>query len=117
MEKATVEIARIVEEGERQAEIERQRWEAQREQWRLEEESRRAAKALKDSKEDLLQVIDAWAEAKRLDAFFADAERSAQDLPDEQRERTIERLRRARALIGGTDALERFSAWRAPEER
>ncbi len=117
LEKATVEIARLVEEGERQAEIERQRWQAQREQWRREEEARRAANALKDSKEELLQVIDAWAEAKRLDAFFADAERRAQDLPDEQRERTIERLRRARALTGSTDALERFDAWRAPEER
>lgn len=117
LEKATVEIARLVEEGERQAEIERQRWEAQLEQWRQEEEARRAAKALKDSKEKLLQIIDAWAEAKRLDAFFADAERRAQDLPDEERARTIERLRRARALIGSTDALERFDAWRAPEER
>lgn len=117
LEKATVEIARLVEEGERQAEIERQRWEAQREQWRREEEARRAAKALKDSKEELLQVIDTWAEAKRLEAFFADAERRAQDLPDEERERTIERLQRARALIGSTDALERFDAWRAPEER
>ena len=117
LEKATVEIARLVEEGERQAEIERQRWEAQREQWRREEEARRAAKALKDRKEELLQVIDTWAEAKRLEAFFADAERRAQDLPDEQRERTIERLRRARALVGSTDALERFDEWRAPEER
>ena len=117
LEKATVEIARLVEEGERQAEIERQRWEAQREQWRREEEARRAAKALKDSKEELLQIIDAWAEAKRLEAFFADAERRAQDLPDEERERTIERLRRARVLIGSTDALERFDTWRAPEER
>ncbi len=35
-----------------------QRWEAQREQWRREEEARRAAKALKDSDEELLQVID-----------------------------------------------------------
>ena len=117
LEKATVEIARLVEEGERQAEIERKRREAEYERWRREEEARQAAKALKDSKEELLQVIDAWAEAKRLEEFFGDAERRAQDLPDEQRERTIERLRRARALIGSTDALERFSAWRAPEER
>lgn len=117
LEKATVEIARLVEEGERQAEIERQRWEAQREQWCREEEARRAAKALKDSKEELLQIIDAWAEAKRLEAFFADAERRAQDLPDEERERTRERLQRARALTGSTDALERFGTWRAPEER
>jgi hypothetical protein len=63
---------------------------------------------LKDSKEELLQIIDTWAEAKRLEAFFADAERRARDLPDGQRERTIERLRQARALIGSTDALERF---------
>ena len=117
LEKATVEIARLVEEGERQAELERQRWEAQREQWRREDEARRAAKALKDSKEELLQVIDGWAESKRLEEFFADAERRAQDLPDEQRERKIERLRQARALIGSTDALARFDAWRAPEER
>ena len=117
MEKATVEIARLVEEGERQAEIERQRWEAQQERWRREEDARRAAKALKDSREELLQIIDAWVEAKRLEAFFGDAERRARDLPDGQNERSIERLRQARALIGSTDALERFDAWRAPEER
>ena len=76
LEKATVEIARLVEEGEpHQAEIERERWEAEYERWRREEEARRAAKALKDSKEELLPVIDTWAEAKRLEAFFADAER------------------------------------------
>ena len=117
LEKATVEIARLVEEGERQAELERLRWEAQKEQWRREEEARRAAKALKDSKEELLEIIDAWAAAKRLEEFFADAERRAHDLPGDLRKRTIERLRRARGLIGSTDALERFDAWRAPEER
>ena len=70
LEKATVEIARLAEEGERQADLERQRWEAQREQWRREEEARRAAKALKDSEEELLQIIDAWAAAKRLEEFL-----------------------------------------------
>jgi hypothetical protein len=29
----------------------------------------------------------------------------------------IERLRQARALVGSTDALKRFNAWRAPEKR
>lgn len=117
LEKATVEIARLVEEGERQAEIERQRWEAQCEHWRREKEARRAAKALKDIKEELRQIIDAWAAAKRLEAFFADAERRARDLPDELKERTIEQLRQARSLVGSIDALERFDAWRAPDER
>jgi hypothetical protein len=55
--------------------------------------------------------------ANQLEDFFADAERRARDLPDEQKERKIEQLRQARALVGSTDALERFDAWRAPEER
>ena len=50
------------------------------------------------------------------DAEAEDAERRARDLPDEQKERKIEQLRQARALVGSTDALERFDAWRAPEE-
>ena len=50
---------------------------------------------------------------KRLNPFFTDAERRAQDLLDEQRERTIERFRRVGALIGSTDALERLDAWLA----
>jgi hypothetical protein len=72
-------------------------------------------KALKDSKGELLEIIDAWAAANRLEEYLA--ERRAQDFPDKQRERTIERLRRARGPIGSTDALARFDAWRAPEER
>lgn len=74
-------------------------------------------KALEDSKEELLEIIAVRAAAKRLEEFFIDAERRAQDLPDDRRERTIKRLRRARGLIGSTDALEQFDAWRAPEER
>jgi len=61
--------------------------------------------------------VNACVPAKRLEAFFADAERRARDLPDEQKERKIEQLRQARALVGSTDALEQFKAWRAPEER
>ena len=56
--KATVDIARLVEEGERQAELERQRWAAQMEQWECKEAERRAAEALKDSKEELLEIIE-----------------------------------------------------------
>jgi hypothetical protein len=50
-------------------------------------------------------------------ARLVDAERRAQDLSDDQRERTIERLRRERDLMVSTEALERFDVWRAPEER
>ena len=50
-------------------------------------------------------------------ARLVDTERRAQDLPNDQRERTIERLRREHDLMVSTDALKRFDAWRAPEER
>ena len=117
MEKATVEIARLVEEGERQAELERQRCAAQMEQWEREEAERRAAEALKDSKEELLEIIEMWTTSKRLVEFFADAERRLEDLPEDLRVQTMERLQRARKLIGSADALERFQSWKAPEER
>ncbi|MGB5472429.1 MAG: hypothetical protein WBQ78_03000 [Gammaproteobacteria bacterium] len=115
--KATIDIARLVEEGEREAERERQRWAAQMEQWHREEAERRAAKALKDSKEELLEIIETWATSKQLEAFFADAERRLEDLPKDQREHTMERLRRARKLIGSIDTLDRLQSWKAPEER
>ena len=117
LSKATVDIVRLVEEGERQAELERQRWAAQMEQWEREEAERRAAEALKDSKEELLEIIEMWATSKQLEEFFADAEHKLKNLAEGERTRSMERLRRARKLIGSTDALERFQSWKAPEER
>jgi hypothetical protein len=110
--KATVDIARLVEEGEHKAELERQRWAAQMEQWEREEAERRTAEALKDSKEELLEIIEMWATSKRLEEFY-----KLKYLAEGERTRSMERLRRARELIGSTDALERFQSWKAPEER
>jgi hypothetical protein len=55
--------------------------------------------------------------AKRLEQFFADAERRLDDLPKMERDRTEERLRRALKMIGSIDALDQFRCWKAPEER
>lgn len=117
LEKASETIARLVEEGERQAEIERQKWEVQREQWRREEAERLTAKALKESREELLQIIEAWGEATRIDNFFKDAEKRAASLSDDQKLKMLERLRLAREMIGSVDALDHFLAWRSPAER
>lgn len=117
LEHAAPEIANLVAEGERQAKIEYEKWEIQRAQWRQEEAERLAAKALKDSKEDIYRIIDQWAEANRIEQFFTDAERQAVDLEDEERIRLLDRLKRARELIGTVDALGHFMIWKAPEER
>lgn len=117
LERAAVSVARLVEEGERQAEIERQQWEAQHEQWRREEAERLAAKALKESREELLQIIDGWAESNRIEQFFQDAERKAANLNDSERLKILDRLKRARELVGSVDALDHFMVWRSPDER
>lgn len=114
---AAVLIARLVEEGERQAEIERQKWETQQEIWRREEEERRAAQALKESREELLQIIDRWGRANRIEQFFRDAEQRSAGLSENDRFRLLDRLKLAREMVGSVDALDRFMAWRAPDER
>ncbi len=117
LKQAAGPVARLVEEGERQAEIERQRWEAQKERWRREEAERKAAKALKESSEELFQIIDAWAEANRIKEFFQDIEKRAVSLSGDERSRISERLKLARKFIGSVDALDYFINWRLPEER
>ena len=117
LEQAAVKIARLAEEGERQAEIERQRWEAEKEQWRREEAEEPGAKALKESREDLLRIIAGWAESNRIEQFFLNAEQRAAELGENERLRILGRLKRARALVGSIDALDHFMAWRSPDER
>jgi len=117
LETATAEIAQLFEEGERQAELEHQRWEAQKAQWRREAEVRRATEALKASRNELKEIIDAWAEAKRIEQFFSDTERRLESLAREHRPQIGERLQRARELISSTDSLAAIEAWKTPEER
>lgn len=117
LEKAASEVARLVEEGERRAELERQRWAAQQEQWRREEAEKRAAKAIQESKEELLEIIETWATSKRLEEFFADTEQRLANFPNDERKHTMDRLKRARKLIGSIDALDQFESWKAPEDR
>jgi GTP1/Obg family GTP-binding protein len=110
LEKASEIITRLVEEGERQAEMERQKWEVQRQQWLKEEAERKTAKALKESREELLQIIKAWGEATGIDNFFQEAEKRAASLSDDQKLKVLERLRLAREMIGSVDALDYFLA-------
>lgn len=110
-------IAQLVEEGERKAEIERQQWEAKQIIWRREEEERRRIKAIKDSREELSEIINAWAEVKKIEEFFADAERRATDLSDAEKGMVLERLKLAYEMVGSTDALQWLRSWKAPDER
>lgn len=117
LEEATDVIVPLIEEAAREAEIARKRHQEWREQWEREQEEKRIAKALQDSKTELQTIIDSWAAAKSLDAFFADADSRIRTLPEQEREPLTARLERARDLVGNTDALARLASWRTPEER
>lgn len=117
LKRETATIVQLVEEGERKAEIERKEWEAKQIIWRREEEERRRVKAIKDSREELSEIIKAWVKAKGIEDFFADVERRAANLDEEQRVVVLERLTQARTLIDSTDALQWLAAWKTPEER
>lgn len=117
LESEAATIARLVEEGKRQAEIQRKRWEEEHARWQREEAERRRLQCIKESREQLFTIIESWGLAKRIEGFFEDAEQRAGSLEREDREALLDRLRRARALLGGIDALRRFRGWKAPEEQ
>jgi hypothetical protein len=117
LEQAAIEIPDLVAEAERKFKLQQQEWEAQHEKWCREEEKRRAAEALKASREDLLRIIGRWAESNRIEQFFKDIELRAADLNDLEKCKIHERLKLARNLIGSADALDHFRGWRSPDER
>jgi hypothetical protein len=84
---------------------------------RREEAERLAAKALKDSRDDIHGIIDCWVEVNRIEQCFTDIERRAEELSPGERAQLLDRLKRARELIGPVDALDHFMAWKTPEER
>ncbi|SNB47472.1 hypothetical protein [Geobacter sp. DSM 9736] len=128
LEVTSASIAKQVEEAERKAEIQRQqleqqreierkRWEEEKAKQALEDAERRRVEASKDSRDELSDIIKAWAKAKRVEEFFADVERRAVNLEEEQKAAVLERLALARTMIDSTDALQWLAAWKTPEER
>ena len=111
------DIVRLRDEAEKRAEVERQRWEVERRDRERQERARRRATALNESRQQLFQIVEAWGVAKRLEAFFEDAERRAVQMESDQRADMLTRLERARKLLGGVDALRHFESWKTPEQR
>lgn len=102
-------------------EVERKRRELEWQQHQLamqerqrQEEEKRRLKVIQDSRDRLETVIQTWAKVNSIQAFFDDIERSAQKLGPEQRTVVMERLAKAKELIGDLDALKHFNAWEPP---
>jgi len=77
LEREASTIAKLVEEAEHQAKLERQRWEEERREQDLRDAERLRVKNIEASREQLFTIIKAWGVAKRIEGFFEDAERRA----------------------------------------
>ena len=105
------------EEAEKEATIERARWLEECRDRERQEQVRLRAEAIKASRQQLLVLVDDWALARSIESFFEDAEHRALSRPAAEQEALRERLRQARAMLGGVDALDRFHEWKSPDER
>jgi len=117
LEGTTAAIVALVDDAARAAEEHRLRMEQYELERRREEEERRRLQAIEDSRKELSAAIDHWGAAKKIEGFFEDVEQRASHLSDDDRVPILDRLTRARKLIGAADALQRLREWKAPEER
>ncbi|HVP65837.1 MAG TPA: hypothetical protein VMT17_01085 [Anaeromyxobacteraceae bacterium] len=124
LEASAPEVARLAAEADQRAEVEkrleeeeqRQREEKERERERQEQERRRQ-QAAKESRDQLLAIVEAWALANRVEEFFRNLSSGLVTEPNEgNRHHLKSRADAARQMLGDTDALGQFKSWKTPEE-
>lgn len=107
---AKIEAARI------QAEEERRRWEEEAHRRREAENQAFRIKQRQQSRLELLAAISAWDEAQRIEAYFAEVERTAMHLNHDVQRQVLERLSQARKLVGPLNPMELLLRWTVPSE-
>ena len=88
-----------------------------RERRRQEDDRRNIAQSIKESRDQLEQVIQAWSKVVSLEQFFRGIEDRAQPLSDVERQHVLDRLQLAREFVGSQNPLDFFRAWQTPVER
>jgi len=117
VEKSVAEVCQLISQERAERERRKQQWAAEHEIWLRREKERRTTEARKQSQEELLRLMAAWAEAKSRETFFAEVERKSSEAPVELRERLVARIEQARTLLSSADVLEQFVTWKTPQER
>ncbi|AZE47272.1 hypothetical protein C4K04_1582 [Pseudomonas chlororaphis] len=107
-------LANKVEVERERSEREHQKYLLECEERRRQEEEKRRLKVVQDSRDQLESVIQTWAKVNSIRAFFDDIERSAQKLGHDERKVIMERLTKAKELVGDLDALKHFEGWEPP---
>jgi hypothetical protein len=110
------EMVKRIEEGERRAEIHRKEQEVRLRELEREMAQRKLERATEESRKEIFEIIKDWGLGKRIEEFLEEVSKQAALLEDTERRPIIERLEKARELLGGVDALKRLRSWRAPSE-
>lgn len=117
VEEAAAALVPMLEEAERQEEIRRREWEEAEERRRREEDQRRIEQSVRDSREQLDQIIQQWSHVVAVERFLSGVEERAPGLPQGEQAPVMERLKLARELLGSQDPFDFFLSWRSPGER
>ena len=117
IQSAAVELVERLQEADRQAEIARLKQLAEEEKYRQEEDRRRVQQSIKDSQTQLFEVIKAWSDVMNVERFLQGVQDRAIDLPADERDTVLERLKLARDFIGTQNPLDFFLSWKTPLER
>ncbi|EBN0686368.1 hypothetical protein GTE46_001011 [Salmonella enterica subsp. enterica] len=110
-------IKKQLEEARVKAEARRIQWELDQKRYREKERIRKEKEAYNASLAELKAIMVQWAEDKRIEQFFREAESEASMLGKNQKEQVMERLQLARQLLSEETAVELLQKWKMPQER
>ncbi|EAX2398925.1 hypothetical protein BRP34_18245 [Salmonella enterica] len=109
-------IKKQQEEARVKAEERRIQWELDQKRYREKERIRKEKEAFNASLAELKAIMVQWAEDKRIEQFFHEAESDASLLEEKQKGPVMERLQLARQLLSVDTAVERLLRWVTPQE-
>lgn len=110
-------IKKQQEEARVKAEERRIQWELDEKIYREKERIRKEKEAYNASLAELETIMVQWAEDKRIEQFFHEAELRATMLDEQQKVLIMERLQLARQFLLADSAVERLLKWKTPRER
>ncbi|HCM1915577.1 TPA: hypothetical protein N3A33_001464 [Salmonella enterica subsp. salamae serovar 28:r:e,n,z15] len=109
-------IKKQQEEARIKAEERRIQWELDEKRYREKERVRREKEAYNASLTELNAIMVQWAEDKRIEQFFREAEKDVASLDEQQKVQIMERLQLARQFVSEHRAVERLLKWKTPME-
>lgn len=109
-------IKKQQEEARVKAEARRIQWELDEKRYREKERIRREKDAYNASLAELKAIMVQWAEDKRIEQFFLEAELDVAMLDGQKKALVMERLQLARQLLSVDTAVERLLKWETPQE-